>query len=423
MIVGDLQVDHLDDGSVRRRVTVRAGDRTVPLTVEGPAGAIDESDDLSGALCAALPMAMRTERELVVDGPVDPRLARSLEDLQALYLAWDRSASPVDVRLREVRAPGASGRRRRLRSPAADSRGTAAFFSRGVDSVFTAASSEGRGQPLDALVFVDGLEPIHSDGVRAEEVRRAHAAAADIGLPLVVVRTDVREFFDPAGFDWEDAVGAALAFIAHSLASGWRRVVIPSGDSYATVEPCGTSPLLDPLFSTTRTDIVHDSLARSRLGKVGWLVEHRPDLIGDLKVCFREDRADNCGRCGKCLLTMVCLHIHGVLGDAVGFPDEVDVDAIRAFRLPMLKARMDWAEVAGALASDGVDGELRAAALDTIRTSSLDGPAQFDREGNPVWTGPWWLRNHRLNETLSLVVDGVPYPPIDGSSSDSSRST
>jgi hypothetical protein len=201
--------------------------------------------------------------------------------------------------------------------------------------------------------------------------------------------------------------------VALALAGGFDSVVIPSGDSYATVEPCGTSPLLDPLFSSSRLQVTHDSLAHSRLGKVGWMVSNRPDLLGDIKVCFKENRPDNCGRCGKCLLTMVCLQIHGSLDEATAFPSTIDPEDIRAFRLPTAKARADWAEVARALSTTGSEGEVRSAALDTLRTSSLQAPHQIDQAGNPVWTGPYWLRNHRLNEVLSLVVDGTPYPPLE----------
>lgn len=382
---------HLDDGS------------EVEVGIEGPVEAIDRSDELTGALCLALPIAMRTSEVLEVAGPVDPLLADRLEDLHALYLAWDRAATPTELRL------GPMARHRRHH----EQRQIAACFSRGVDSAYTAARPRRAADRLDALVFVDGLEPVHGPSVREEEADRARAMAGRLDLELLVVETDLRRPFEAAGFDWEDAVGPALASVGHALGRRFRRLVVPSGDSYATVEPAGTSPLLEPLLSSERVEIVHDSIARSRLGKVGWLAAERPDLLADLKVCFKEDRPDNCGRCGKCLLTMACLQVHGALEQAAGFPDEVDLDAVRAFRLPMLKARHDWAELAAAIEPDGPHAALRAAALATIARSRLAGPDDHDRDGNATWVGPWWLRNHRLNAILSLVVDGRPYPPLD----------
>jgi hypothetical protein len=135
-------------------------------------------------------------------------------------------------------------------------------------------------------------------------------------------------------------------------------------------------------------------------------------------VCFKENRPDNCG---KCLLTMAGLHVHGALEQATQFPDEIDPEGIRAFHLPTLRARVDWAEVAAALGATGFDGELRAAALDTLRTSALTGPDRRDAAGNPAWSDPYWIRNHRLNATLSLAVDGRPYPPLPDDAPPSAR--
>lgn len=400
-----------DQGLVERSAVLRGGFGEHRLVVRGPAEVVDASPDASSPTAAALAYAMRHEDHLHIIGPLDPALRRNLEEIQAIYLAWDRQATPVEVDAPvDAAGPSRSEQRRARRR---DRPRRAAFFSRGVDSLFTAARAPSGAGPLDALVFVDGLEPRHDDVVRAQERDLARASATRLGLPLVVVETNVRELFDPAAFDWEDAVGAGLASVALALAGGFDSVVIPSGDSYATVEPCGTSPLLDPLFSSSRLQVTHDSLAHSRLGKVGWMVSNRPDLLGDIKVCFKENRPDNCGRCGKCLLTMVCLQIHGSLDEATAFPSTIDPEDIRAFRLPTAKARADWAEVARALSTTGSEGEVRSAALDTLRTSSLQAPHQIDQAGNPVWTGPYWLRNHRLNEVLSLVVDGTPYPPLE----------
>lgn len=422
VIVEPVSVEPTGDGTVSRSSLLRWDERELRLTIEGPADALDPSADTSAAVVAALVFALRHQPDLVVEGPVDAALAANLEEIQAAYLAWDLQATPVSVAARSI-TPVRAARHRDLRR--------AAFFSRGVDSVFTAARDRAGARTLDALVFVDGLEPRHDDEVGAAEIRLATETAAQLELPLVVVRTNVRDLFDPAGFDWEDAVGAGLASVAVALARpergrqhrghrGFDEVVIPSGDSWETVEPCGTSPLLDPLFSTSRVRVVHDSIAHTRLGKIGWLVANRPDLLAGLKVCFKENRPDNCGTCGKCLLTMAALQVHGALDQATGFPDTVDPDAIRGFRLPHLKARFDWAEVARALPETGPGSEIRAAAIDTLRSSVLTGADQRDQRGRPVWAGAWWLRNTRLNQTLALVLDGEPHPPLDDPSPDPS---
>ena len=123
----------------------------------------------------------------------------------------------------------------------------------------------------------------------------------------------MRELTDPIVRDWADVVGAGLAFLATSTAGGFGHVVIPSSDGPTTVAPVGTSPMLDPLFSTAEVEVVHDAPG-TRPAKVAWLARERPELLPLLKVCFREDRPDNCGRCSKCLLTMLALEAVGSLG-------------------------------------------------------------------------------------------------------------
>jgi hypothetical protein len=127
-------------------------------------------------------------------------------------------------------------------------------------------------------------------------------------------------------------------------------------------------------------------------------------------VCFKENRVDNCGTCGKCLLTMACLDVVGSLDRAEQFPDELDVEAISRMRLPHLKARFEWIEIVDALATSGRHDALRAALIDVIRSSALSAPRHGPPD-RPLWVDPTSIRNHRLNATLSLVVDGRAYEP------------
>jgi hypothetical protein len=347
---------------------------------------------------------MRRGEDLEVVEPVSPRLLDRCEEIQAVYAAWDPMMQPIAIRAR------ATAPRHRRRRPWRPRKASVAFFSRGVDSLYAAARNGATARERETLVFVDGLEPRHDDAVREAEIARARAAADDLGLRLVVTGSNVRRLVDPLARDWEDALGAGLAFLAHSLAGGARRALIPSGDDYLTVEPAGSSPLLDPLFSTESMTIEHDHLVRSRLEKVRWIARERPDLLRHLKVCFKENRADNCGTCGKCLLTMACLHLVGALDAASQFPNELDIDAIAAMKLPHLKARLEWIEVVHELPEQGADAALRDAILGVIRSSALDAPRHETPEGR-VWVDPMSIRNHRLNATLSLVLEGKPYSP------------
>jgi hypothetical protein len=61
---------------------------------------------------------------------------------------------------------------------------------------------------------------------------------------------------------------------------------------------------------------------------------------------------------------------------------------------------------------------LRDVIIDVIRRSALDAPRHESPEGR-VWVDPTSMRNHRLNATLSLVLEGKPYSPRRAADADS----
>jgi hypothetical protein len=335
----------------RARVCWDGGERD--LCVEVPAAFASEPDDASPFLACVLPLAMRCGEDLRIDGRVSAKLIRACAEIQEAYSSWDPGLAPVAVEAAHLVEQLGGGRE------------SVGFFSRGVDSLYTALAD--RDEPLTALLFVDGLEPVHDAEVRRGEVALAREAAEQIGLPLITARTNMRELIDELVIDWEDHVGAGLSCIALSLAGGLRSAVLPSSDTYRTLEPAGTSPLLDPLFSTERVSIRHDSIAPSRPAKLAWLAEHHPEVLRFLKVCFNERGTGNCGHCGKCLVTMVGLHAAGALHLAEQFPSQIDHDAITAMNLRFRKSQVDWIDAADALVDR--DEPLREAILQTLERS------------------------------------------------------
>jgi hypothetical protein len=359
---------------------------------------MDPTEDVTGFAAVALPVAMRLGEELWVEGPVSPLFAdRGIESIRAIYEAWDPRVRPVKVHA----TPSASG------DPAG---APACVFSRGVDSLYTALRDQTDDRRFGTLLFIDGLEPRHSEEVRAGELLHARGLADQLGLPLITASTSVRTFIDSLGWDWADILAAGLSSVAHNLAGAIDRLCIASADDYATLGPNGSHPLLDHHFSSERVAIEHDTVAISRLGKIRYIVEHRPELLGGLKVCFAEDRTDNCGRCSKCLLTMVLLRLCGALAAATEFPDAIDPAAVRHLRLPHLPARIQWSTAGEALGTSGEDGRLREAIAEMLSASSLTRPTT----GGGPWQPAHQMRDHHLNRTLSLVVDGVTYDPPDG---------
>jgi glycosyltransferase involved in cell wall biosynthesis/polysaccharide pyruvyl transferase WcaK-like protein len=388
MIVDDLRLDSNEDRS-QRSARVRWSDGDFRLRVDVPGRFASAAEDASPFLCATLLLAMRLGEDLEIRGAVSARLLENLHRIIDLYAQWDSRLYRSRVTARDGAVAGRRGT------------GVGCFFSRGVDSMYSASVPRGLPGRLTHLIHSDRLEPIHSPAVRAEEVRLAEEAAARLGLPLVVLDTNLRELTDPIVRDWSDMAGAGLGFLATSLAGGLRHVVVPASAGQRTVIPTGTSPMLDPLFSTGELSIHHDVPA-NRPAKVAWLARERPDLLPWLKVCFFEDRPDNCGRCSKCLLTMLALEASGSLSLATGFPSEIDPEAMRAIRVRRPQASDEYREVEGVLREQG------AVELADLIVGALERGAALPVDGELRTDSPAFLARAERQAAVAALAASAP---------------
>ena len=175
----------------------------------GSAAATAVTPPADAALAACLMPAMSDGGTLTLSEPVSPRLLRTQREFQAIQRAWSLS---WDDRRAAARGRGGGPDA----APETRARGrVAAFFSGGVDSWSTVL-----GNPdVTDLIFVRGLDLMPSWPTRAPRRRveaRLREAAAELGLPLHVVETNVRELSDPL-VRWEayfacPLVGVALFF-------------------------------------------------------------------------------------------------------------------------------------------------------------------------------------------------------------------
>lgn len=354
MEVGDIRATEVADG-IEWSARVAYADQEALLRFGGPAELVDRAD-ASMFLAATLLPAMAWHHDLHIDGSVSPLLLSRIDRLARMYRLMDPT-----LRLPEVTATAAA-------VPTSTGSATAAFFSRGADSTFTAAVPRCEPAPLDALVYCATLEPVHDAPVRAAELAGATAVAERLGLPLHVVWTDLRAFTDPM-LGWSTMHGAGLGALALLVGQAFDHLVVATAYDLASLTPCGSNPAMDPLFSSEAVSIYHDDLDRSRQDKLDWLVAERPDLLALLKVCYADNRDDNCGRCHKCLLTMSGLRAAGGLHLATSFPAVLDLDAVRAQRVVGVGLRKLWLAIAHRADERG-DRDLADAVGDLLRLSA-----------------------------------------------------
>lgn len=287
-------------------------------------------------LAACLMPAMRSGGALAVPGRVSPRLLRTQREYQAIQRAWSREWQFGHEPLREVEV-SASPRAVEVQ----ETNRVAAFFSGGVDSWATVLANP----DVTDLVFVRGLDLIPGAPQHlalADEVEaRLRDAAAALGLPIHVVETNVRELSDPL-IRWEAYNPSAMAAIALFFEPLFGRILIANDTDHETQVPIGASRLVTQLWSTEQLEIVEDGGRFNREQRLRRIVDH-PVVQRTLRVCWENpDGAYNCGRCRKCLLTMVSLEAIGARERITTFPDELDLGLFPNFEITQPISLVLW---------------------------------------------------------------------------------
>ncbi|WP_162603258.1 hypothetical protein [Rhodococcus oxybenzonivorans] len=305
-----------------------ARSRTAKVGVTTPKGPfelhVDANVDVDKSATPWLPalsvVAMRLHSDLIFSDPVDALALSNLPHAQRILRDWyPRRYSSVRVEADEVAG-----------SDAGSQRGVGCFFSGGVDSFHSAIAASER---ITHLIFVHGFDIKLSDvELAAKAEAGARNAAVALGKTLVVVRTNLRQLSDKARCLWgTDYHGAALATVAHSLSDHIHTALIPSSFQEADLHPWGTHPDLDPLWSSSAVRLEHYGTSLTRTEKIAFLA--RNDVAMDnLRVCWKNrDGKFNCGRCEKCVRTMVSLRAAD--GASRTLPHRVTPEAVNRLSL------------------------------------------------------------------------------------------
>ena len=319
--------------------------------------------------------------------PVGPALLENVPEVQDMLLSWF-----PEFRRVEFEAPAAPV----AATPPATNVG--AFFSGGVDSFYTLLKSL-RGHRRDGLrithlVFMRGQEqPLGK--LRGVEAAQSHATevAAEAGVTLIAGETNLRDHFNP---NYERYYhGSALCAVALSLSGGLGTMLVPSGFSLGQMQPWGSHPMLDPLWSTERLRILHDGGEARRVDKVERLVGRDPLALRHLRVCLdNAGGGTNCGRCHKCLRTMLSLAFVGVLGDSAAFPPRIPSDFPRLVSSDVPKLLDEIIELAERTGREPeLLTSLRAATQRLRRRSALR--AALEATPSLSWMIPAWRRVRR----------------------------
>lgn len=293
------------------------------LPIDGDANSLDP------ALISLLVPAIDNEQQIWVSGPVSRQLVASVNrgGKQVLQRILGSKHQPQvlvsdifhDDGLRHAKLSGLVGSKTIRLFP----------FSGGVDSWAAIStyrqSNQSDPDELDALLFMD----VGSHGgpstreknfeLRFERVRQTSEA---LGLPLVLVKSNIQEFH--RGRNHQETHTVRAAAVAHLLGAALgSNIEMLYGSTYSldqikvaqSKDMAVADPILLPSFSTPSIRLISANSWMTRVEKTQLLAEE-PRSREHLDVCVRTSRSEkfpNCGECFKCVRTLATLDVLGML--------------------------------------------------------------------------------------------------------------
>lgn len=269
------------------------------------------SDRADAAVVGLLLVAMRSGLDVVVDGPVSAELLISLRrGVQDVLVEVRPNLTTVTVTANDTLPSGNSAA------------GVMTGFSAGVDSFATVADYHLASDLPESMrlthLLLTNIWTSSERNPLDHHLARVAPIAQRLGLPLVVVDSNLSSFFDGTEFGESHTLrNAATAFL---LQEGIGRFYYSSGYPYGLVRvaPASDIAVVDlivlSLLSTPTVMLESVGSEHTRVEKTR-LVAQVPEAHDSLFVCTADWQGGqrNCSRCGKCLRTQTTLEIGGVL--------------------------------------------------------------------------------------------------------------
>jgi len=266
-----------------------------------------------GPLAGLLMPAMAAGEDIWLAGEVCQKLVFSLQHQMQPLLKW--------------MLPGLNGIQLHpecVRETHTRGQGIISGFSGGVDSFITlndfflSPEVEDHARLTHLAFFNVGSHGSGEGGVDMFHQRVAHLKNTTdaLGLPLVTLQSNLSEFYQSGPFTFENTHTIRSASAALMLQQGFKRFHYSAGYTYPEVyiRPkmlmAHADPILLPALSTGAMELVSTGTEYSRVEKIRTLAEI-PFTYEHLSVCLKSVR--HCGKCRKCVRTMLILDLLGEL--------------------------------------------------------------------------------------------------------------
>lgn len=284
----------------RVSATITVKDREYDIFYEFPAGTVITSHPANAFLVLTLPVAMSVQARVEIEGAVSESLLDQLQTYQEILQKWyyDRGLRKVEITASSIYAEPDSG----------GNTESAATFTGGVDSFYTLLRHK---EEISKLFYIHGLDiRLESKDFLKKVSRHLRSVAQNLGIDLIEPVSNCKLLLEDY-VDWRDigygpAIASTILLTNHNI----KTFYIPGAEDYNFLEGGGTHILINPLWNCDGTSFIYDGPEASRIQKVDYIVGSH-EAQQNLRVCWQPVEEYNCGRCEKCIRTMVSIDLVG----------------------------------------------------------------------------------------------------------------
>ena len=273
-------------------------------------------EDASPFAAALLIPSISLGEDLVINGSISRKLYEGMQQIGKKIFEWNILANRAEVKAERVVED----------EPELKPRHVGTFFSGGVDSFYTYLKHEhDKNDPIGHFVLMNGTDiDLRNKVLWKATKENIQKIAERSGVELIAVETNIQVLLEPM-ISPDFTHGGALAAVGLCLRKGLKKIYIPATFSVEEQIPYGSHPELDHYWSTETIQFDHDGTEATRFNKIDWQITKSPLALEYLRVCYMNSKGTyNCGKCEKCLRTMISLYALGKLGDAKTFPSTID---------------------------------------------------------------------------------------------------
>jgi hypothetical protein len=199
-------------------------------------------------------------------------------------------------------------------------------FTLGVDSFYTLYRNLNNNKMLDTLLFIIGFDlKLNNDILIEKTIQNIKKVCEIYNKKLIICKTNLREqikinkLYKYKGFDWGKYLhGVAIFNIVYLLSNNYNKFYLPSSHVKKKYV-WGSTFEIDKFYSSSFLEIITDGY-KTRNTKIEYLLRTDLRFLDYLRVCWEnQDNEYNCGKCEKCIRTLIIIYKNGYINLAKTF--------------------------------------------------------------------------------------------------------